>query len=72
MTGKVYEALSHVRLFYPEITHVFYNDEGGWYYCDKEFEGPLIFSRNINIGLPEDAARSINTLPADFSIREVE
>jgi len=28
MTGKVYEALNHVRLFYPEITHVFYNDEG--------------------------------------------
>ena len=70
MTSKVYEALNHVRLFYPEITHVFYNDEGGWYYCDKEFEGPLIFIKSIDIGLLEDAARSIDILPAAFSIHE--
>ena len=47
---------------------MFYNDEGAWYYCDKEFEGPLIFSRSIDIDLLEDAARSIDTLPAAFSI----
>ena len=35
MTTLVYAALNHVRIFYPEITHVFYNDEGAWYYCDK-------------------------------------
>lgn len=29
MTTLVYAALNHVRIFYPEITHVFYNDEGG-------------------------------------------
>ena len=28
MTTLVYAALNHVRIFYPEITHVFYNDEG--------------------------------------------
>jgi hypothetical protein len=72
MTTLVYAALNHVRIFYPEITHVFYNDEGAWYYCDKEFEGPLIFSRSIDIGLLEDAARSIDTLPAAFSIGEAE
>ena len=72
MTSKGYEALNHVRLFYPEITHVFYNDEGGWYYCDKDFEGPLTFSRRINIDLLEDAARSIDILPAGFSFGEVE
>ena len=72
MTTLVYAALNHVRLFYPEITHVFYNDEGGWYYCDKKFEGPLTFSRHIDIDLLEDAARSIDTLPAAFSIGEAE
>jgi hypothetical protein len=28
MTTQVYAALNHVRTLYPEVTHVFYNDEG--------------------------------------------
>ena len=51
MTAQVYAALNHVRLFYPEVTHVFYNDEGEWYYCDNNFDGPLTFSRHIDISL---------------------
>ena len=70
MTAQVYAALNHVRLFYPEVTHVFYNDEGEWYYCDNNFDGPLTFSRHIDISLLEDAARSIDILPAAFSIHE--
>ena len=68
MTTQVYAALNHVRTLYPEVTHVFYNDEGGWWYCDKDFEGPLSFSGRIDVDLLVEAARSVDTLPAAFSI----
>lgn len=67
MTTLVYEALNHVRTFYPEVTHVFYSNDGDWFYCDNCFDPPL-FDKRIDIGLLEDAADSVAGFPAAFAI----
>ncbi len=67
MTTLVYAALNHVRIFHPQVTHVFYNSRADWYYCDDNFNGPVLDDR-VDVGLLEDAADSVAGFPAAFAI----
>lgn len=52
---QVFLAFSHVRSFYPEVTHVLFTREGKWLYMGDDGEMPT-FCDQVNTGLLEDAS----------------
>lgn len=38
--AKIEKALRHVAKHFPAVTHVFFNKDGNWYFCDENFEAP--------------------------------
>ncbi len=69
MTTKVQEALKHVNSIHPDVTQVFYGLDGRWFYCGDAFRAPDFDGRDIDIGLLEDAADSVEHLPAAFALQ---
>lgn len=67
ITDEVKAALKHVRLHHPEVTQVFYGVDCRWLFCGEAFEAPT-FGSEIDVGLLEDAADSLNEFPCAFSI----
>lgn len=63
--SKVQEALRHVASIHPEVVQVFYGVDGRWLFCGEGFEAPT-FDGRIDIGLLEDAADTVEVLPAAF------
>jgi hypothetical protein len=64
----VVTAFEHVRKYHPEVTHVFYNADGIWFFCDAEFEGPK-FVPQIDTRILDDAADEVYNVtgfPAAF------
>jgi hypothetical protein len=68
-------AVEHVVSLFPKVTHIFFNVEGRWFFCDDDFEGPTfgVFRRRPEIDFPllEEAAKSLKSLPAAFSVAKV-
>lgn len=64
---KVKIALEHVRKFHPYVVQVFYGIDGRWLFMDEDMEA-LSFNGEIDIGILEDAADSVKSFPAAFSI----
>lgn len=67
MSNKVQEALKHVKSLFPEVTQVFYGTDGRWLYCGEAFEAPE-FDGKVDVSLLEEAADSVETLPAAFAL----
>ena len=67
MTKEVRESLDHVREFHPKVTHVVFNREGQWIYCDDNFHTPQ-FCDDIDVGILEDAVDSVEVFPSVFCI----
>lgn len=67
MPTKAKEALQHVASHHPEVHSVVYGPDGRWLYFGDAFESPT-FGDEIDIGLLEDAADSLDDLPAVFTI----
>jgi len=65
-TKEVYEALVHVRQFYPEIIQVVYNSNGLWNYATEFFDKQIFDMQKINIEILENAQRSVTQFPAVF------
>lgn len=66
----VLKTLEHVRDWYPEVTHVTYDDQGRWFYFDDDHEGPG-FHLMIDVCLLEEARDAVENaygLPAVFCI----
>lgn len=67
MTDAVKRALRHVRNFHPEVCQVSFDSEGRWLYMDK-LSGAPTFGQEINVGILEAAADSLESLPATFVV----
>ncbi len=67
MPAKVLEALKHVNSLFPEVTQVFYGTDGRWLFCGEAFEAPD-FEGKADVSLLEDAAHSVEDLPAAFTL----
>lgn len=64
---KVQEALRHVANLFPEVTQVFYGTDARWLFCGETFEAPD-FQGAVDVGLLEDAADTVEQLPAAFRL----
>lgn len=62
MTEALTIAFEHVKKFHPTLSIVIFNKIGQWQYMDENFES-FVFDSNIDNGILEDAADSIETLP---------
>jgi hypothetical protein len=68
-TPEVQAALVHVRQHFPEVTTVFYGCDGRWLFTsDDAAESPSFEGVDIDVGLLEDAADSVDELPAAFRV----
>lgn len=67
MPMEVRRALEYVRAHHPEVTQVFYGTDQRWFFCGEAFEAPVL-GPEIDIGVLEDAADSVVTLPAAFAL----
>lgn len=70
---KVKIALEHVRKFYPDVVQVFYGIDGRWLFMDADMQAPsfnkyLGIRGKIDVGILEDAADSVENVPAAFAI----
>jgi hypothetical protein len=68
MPEPVRIALEHVASIFPEVTHVFFSRESRWFFCDDNFDAPTFDGKQFDIGLLEDAADCLETLPAAFTL----
>lgn len=62
MTEALKTAFEHVKKFHPTLSIVIFNKEGQWQYMDENFDS-FVFGANIDNGILEDAADSIENLP---------
>lgn len=69
MPPEVRKALAHVREHFPEVVQVFYGVDHRWLFCDEAFEAPN-FGDQLDIGILEDAADAVPTLPAAYAWSE--
>lgn len=67
MTTAVQKALRHVHEFHPEVNQVVYGIDGRWMFFGENFKIPS-FGPEIDTSLLEDAADSIESLPAVFAL----
>lgn len=63
----VLTALLHVRSVFPDVCLVVYGRDGRWHYTNEEFDSPTFDSR-VDIGTLEDAADSLEQVPAVFQL----
>lgn len=63
LTTQLTKAFLHVKQFHPEVAVVIFNSNGNWNYMDANFNG-LKFDDRINVSILEEAADSIQSLPA--------
>jgi len=71
LTPELLKAFNHVREKYPEVTTVVINKKGHWCYMDDDFESPT-FTKRLDVGLLEDGAASIKSLPFVYQMDLVE
>jgi hypothetical protein len=64
----VLTALAHVRSVFPETTMVVFQRDTKWNYMAEDFTELPPFGNNINTGILEDAANSVESFPAIFEI----
>lgn len=70
-TGKVLDALLHVRAAFPEVSQVEFAGEARWLYSDDSgIDGPSFEGAGIDVGILEDAAdeadaNTVYTLPKE-------
>lgn len=59
---KVQAALRHIHSFFPEVTQVFYGEDGRWFFCDTEFNAPDFdgLSGKIDVSMLEDAVNAVD------------
>ena len=65
---KVLKALQHVRSFYPDVRIVVYNTDYRWQFMTNDFDAPNFEYVNVDIGILEDAADDLITVPAVFQL----
>ena len=63
----IQHALRHVNKHHPSVTQVFYGRGGEWFYCGDSFE-IVMFGKEIDISLLDDAANAVPTLPLAYAI----
>lgn len=69
----VTRALDHVRVRFPDVTHVVYTREGKWVYMSDDGDSPSFNGRlhDMDIGLLEEAADHVSDtcgFPAVFCV----
>ncbi len=40
MNEKIQAALSHIHQLFPDVTQVFFSENGSWLFCDENFVAP--------------------------------
>ena len=63
----VQKALEHVRQFFPNVNTVLYGTDGRWLFLDG-IEAPNFEGYSIDVSILEQAADSVNFLPAVFTV----
>lgn len=67
MTNEIKKAFDHVRAHHPATTLVVFNKYGQWRYMNDNFVPP-VFGDEIDSGILENAADSVESFPAVFHI----
>lgn len=63
----VAQALDHVRSVYPDVTQVVFTVEHKWVFMTDDRDAPA-FDERIDVNILNDAADSLSSVPAFFSI----
>lgn len=67
--GPVEMALRHVSKYHPDVTHVFFNGERKWLFCDDAFNVATL-QPAVDQSLLESAANSVSHVPAGFCLND--
>jgi len=67
MTNELIIAFAYVKSIFPTLTMVVFNNQGQWFYCDRNYNG-FVFDDSVDVGILEDASNSIQSTPFIYEL----